>query len=299
MAEYTYDTWAGGAVRPGANAWLRDGSNLIKNFNPGDTMKAANSPGVGWSYAGDYSYQTTNPRSGSTNMTGKMWRYDGPPAPVAPPAPPPAVTAGRGSANDLPYPNDGSYDNVIGNINHQGAAGVSEADYWKQKQVDDAAAYAKQLDALKVSSAEQLEAVKAGSDQQVASLRDLYAKQLDALKVSSAEQLAAVKAGSDQQVASLRDLMLKQQTGFDQQLALQQQQLASSQAAYQEQVRQTNALSRAYIPTAEATATAPALGDSRTATTGSSYTNNSTLSSLSILSDASLMAPSLVGLQIA
>ncbi len=81
---------------------IRDANGLaISSFNPGDIVEGGNSPGVGWSFAGNRGYQTTNPRTGSTNMTVGQWRYDGPPAPPPPPpapappapAPPPKVQA--------------------------------------------------------------------------------------------------------------------------------------------------------------------------------------------------------------
>jgi hypothetical protein len=164
---------------------------------------------------------------------------------------------GRIDANDLPAKNNGEYDNILENLRHQAEAGDAEAAYWRQKQIDDAAAYA--------------------------------------------EQMAAIQAEGDKNAAALQELMIQQQQGFDQQMALQQQQLASADAAYKEQVRQAEALSRAYVPTLQPTANAAISGDYRTSSTSStsSNTNSSTLSSLSILSDMGSVAPSLVGLQIA
>ena len=74
---------------------IRDANGLaISSFNPGDIVEGGNSPGGGWSFAGNRSYQTTNPRTGSTNMTVGQWRYDGPPAPPPPPpAPAPPAPA--------------------------------------------------------------------------------------------------------------------------------------------------------------------------------------------------------------
>lgn len=297
-----------------AGAQFGDGKYKIANVQMGV---------AGW---GDYipaGYDIVGKRSlggpsilGSTDVL-LMRRAPAAPAPAAP-APAPVA---RGSANDLPAPNDGTYGNIMTNVNHQGAAGAAEALYWKQKQADDAASYARQF-----------EEMRAGSSQQAAA----YARQLEEMKIGSGQQAAAyakqleeVRLGAEQNAASLRSMMLQQQQGYDQQIGLQSQQLAASQAAYQErdrqltasqaayqeqvrqlaasqaayqeQVRQVGALSRAFIPTPQPTAAAPVSGDSRTASssTASSGTNSSTLSSLSILSDLGSISPSLVGLQIA
>lgn len=276
------------------------GSNLVNNFNAGNLgpnfqttgysgtgapVIRGNQAGVyqalealkglqglrmgqGQAYAG-YS-TTTTPARGGTSPSSGSWHTPGTTT-YNPVVLPKNVATGRGpggaggattdtngdgriDANDLPAKNNGEYDNILENLKHQAAAGDAEAAYWRQKQIDDAAAYA--------------------------------------------QQLAAIQAEGDQNAAALQDLMIQQQDGFDQQMALQQQQLQSAQSAYQEQLRQADALSRAYVPTLQATANAPISGDYRTSST-SSNTNSSTLSSLSILSDMGSVAPSLVGLQIA
>lgn len=250
-----------------AGAQFGDGKYQIANVNMGV---------AGWGNYIPAGYDIVGKRSlggpsilGSTDVL-LMRRAPATPAPAPAPA-----QVGRGSVNKLPAPNDGGYDNIITNVKHQGAAGSAEASYWKKKQADDSAAYAKQLEAMKL-----------GSTQQAAAF---------------AKQLESVRLRADQNAASLRAMMLQQQQGYDRQIGLQQQQLAASQAAYQEQVRQVGALSRAFIPTPQPTAAAPVSGDSRTASssTASSGTNSSTLSSLSILSDLGSISPSLVGLQIA
>lgn len=111
------------------------------------------------------------------------------------------------------------------------------------------------------------------------------------------QQVAAAQAQADQNTAALQNMMIQQQQVAQQQLSLQQQQIAQANAAAQEQLRQTEALAKAYIPTLQPTADAPVSGDTRVATNRN--TKDSTLSSLSIISDNSLLSPSLVGLQIA
>jgi len=163
-------------------------------------------------------------------------------------------------------PNDGQYGNIVSNLDYQAQAAKAQQDYWANKAVEDANANA--------AKAASMEAEK-----------------------------AAAAAATKQQQDALQQMMIQQQTAFAQQQLLQQQQIAASNAAYEEQKRAGDALARAYIPSQQATALAPVVGDERNAISGASTSRN-TLTSLSILTgnnsgmDASKMG-SLSGLQIA
>jgi hypothetical protein len=158
------------------------------------------------------------------------------------------------------YPNNGSYGNIMGNTNAAGQEGANEAAKWNNMQTDNSGGSPIQVDSL------------SAADQQAASM----------------------KATSDAQIKMLNDLMIKQDEAYKQQLSLQQQQIEASNAALAEQRRQADALSRAYIPTSQATATAPVFNGYN-----GSGQNPNTLSSLSITGSRSFGTSSLAGLQIA
>lgn len=228
-----------------------------------------NRPGDGWVYSGDVSVLHGNDSRG-WRETVKVWTKAAEPAPAKPAAP--APTSGSG----LPAPNDGNYDNILTNLGAQAQQGQTQADTIKNQQptTDPANEWMK-------------------------SITDLMVKQ----QQQQAEQLAAARVEADNQRNYLNNLMVQQQQAFAQQQALQQQQLASAQSAYEEQRRQSEALSRAFVPSLQPTAAAPAAGDSRADTGGTGTRSNNTLSSLSILSGVGLSGmtanPVIAGLQIA
>jgi len=161
---------------------------------------------------------------------------------------------GGGGGSGLPRANNGSYDNIIGNLGAQAAQGQDAAKQYDNQQVDIAASLQAQSDAA----------------------------------------MALMKAQSEAQAKALNDLMIQQDSAYQQQLAMQQQQIEASNAALAEQRRQSDALSRAYVPMSQATATAPVINGYSGA-----GQNRNTLSALSIKSGKSLATSSLAGLQIA
>jgi hypothetical protein len=182
-----------------------------------------------------------------------------------PAAPAPAPTPAPGS--NLPAPNDGQFGNITTNLAAQATQGSEEAARWQ--------------------------AQTAALNQQLADLR-----------IANEGAMANLRGESAAQISNLNTLMLQQQQSFQSQQQLAAQQLAASQSAYEEQRRQTEAVSRAFVPNLQPTAAAPAVGDSRTSTApATAMSNSNTLSSLSILSglggSSAPTSPLIAGLQIA
>ena len=113
-------------------------------------------------------------------------------------------------------------------------------------------------------------------------------------------QLDQTRAASDAQIASLNDLMVQQQTGFDQQYGLLQEQKVASDAAFAEQKRIATNLGNAYVPQAQQSALAPAMADTAPAAAVRKAKDNE-LSQLAIVNRpmAGNAAMPLAGLQIA
>jgi hypothetical protein len=157
-------------------------------------------------YAG-YS-TTTTPARGGTSPSSGSWHTPGTTT-YNPMVLPKNVATGRGpggaggattdtngdgriDANDLPAKNNGEYDNILENLRHQAEAGDAEAAYWRQKQIDDAAAYAQQL-----------AAIQAEGDQNAAALQDLMIQQQEGFDQQMAlqqQQLASADAAYQEQL---------------------------------------------------------------------------------------------------
>jgi hypothetical protein len=90
---------------------------------------------------------------------------------------------------------------------------------------------------------------------------------------------------------------MQQEQQFQQANLAQQQQAAAAQSAYEEQLRQANALSRAYVPNMEPTAANLTYGSNRRQTQEEEEVN--LLSNLTMLAPSSSASPVLAGLQIA
>lgn len=165
------------------------------------------------------------------------------------------ASANNGSGGGgLPAPNNGSYGNIVSNINAQAEQGAQQAQDYNNRQATSSAG----------------------------------------TPVSATDQTtAAITAQAAAQAKLLQDLMIQQGNAYEQQMALQQQQITAANAAYAEQQRQADALSRAYIPAPAASAASPVFG-----ATSSSGKSASSLSSLAI-GGYKMGGSSLNGLQIA
>lgn len=257
----------------------------IKNTDT--TFYGPNRPGDGWVYSGDVSVLHGNDSRG-WRETVKVWTKASDPAP----APAPAAPAASGSG--LPAPNDGQFGNILTNLDYQAKQGADAADALakKEPEVDPNAAWMQKIADLMLESQKQQAAQQAAAKAEAESQRTY----LNNLMLQQQQQYASQQAMQQQQQAA-------QQQQYAAQLSMQQQQLAEAQSAYQEQRRQAEALSRAFVPTLQPTAAAPAVGDSRAMTTTTGGRSTGTLSSLSILSGVGLNGmttnPALAGLQIA
>jgi hypothetical protein len=195
----------------------------------------------------------------------------------------PAASNNSSNGNKLPYPNDGTYNNIIGNTNYEGNLGQEAAKAYDRKQPDNPGGDPIQVDSIVTAA-----------DAALAGGATATTEATTAAPTAADQQAAAIKAASDAQAKALNDLMIKQDNAYQQQLALQQQQIDASNAALAEQRRQSDALSRAYIPTPLQSAAAPVMNGFNSA-----GKNPNTLSSLSILGGKSYGSSSLTGLQIA
>jgi len=122
------------------------------------------------------------------------------------------------------------------------------------------------------------------------------AKTINGLTANFDAQLAASQQSADQRIQGLNDLMLQQQSQAASTQALLQQQAMAAENAYKEQLRQADALGRAFVPNLNPSAATASLGDQRTTTR--QETNNS-LSDLAIVSGLGTNTNPLAGLQLA
>jgi hypothetical protein len=159
----------------------------------------------------------------------------------------------------LPAPNDGEYGHIEENIKWQGQKGRDTADEYNNKPVDESGG--------------------------------------DPINVDDLTGSGSTLDPAQRQIQMLKKLMINQRTAFKDQLALQRQQLQAADAAYAEQLRQSDALSRAYIPAPSQSAVAPVLNMSSNA--GVSSNTLSSLRSMAIGGSRTIGGTSLSGLQIA
>ena len=110
------------------------------------------------------------------------------------------------------------------------------------------------------------------------------------------DQLAASKEANEATVAGLNQLLIENKAASDAQAAQFAESSAAAEARYQDQVSRSARLASAYIPTAQQTATAPAVGDARVASQQVNKQNQ--LSNLSIVNNPQ-KTNQLSGLQIA
>lgn len=266
------------------------------------TRYGGNRPGDGWTYQG------TAPVARGKGAIEQIpvWVKAAEPAPA--PAPAPAPPSGSG----LPAPNDGKYENILTNLDYQAKQGADTAASLakKQPELDPNAAWMQKISDLMLEAQKQQSFQEEIARAQAAEQRTYF----NNLLLQQQQQSAAQQAMQQQQLAEQQkqyaaQLSIQQQEKFTQQqqyaaqLSMQQQQLATAQSAYEEQRRQAEALSRAFVPTLQPTAAAPAVGDNRAMTTTTGGGSTGTLSSLSILSGVGLNGmttnPALAGLQIA
>jgi hypothetical protein len=154
----------------------------------------------------------------------------------------------------------------------------------------------KQFDAYKDWAQTTINTLTSGQDilqQQLTELDARNAANIAAITGTFQDQFAASQQAADQQMAGLQELMMQQDQKFQQATTMQQQQIASADAAYAEQKRQSEALARAYVPNLEPTVASATYGNNRRETL------NNTLSSLTMLSPTGAASPLLAGLQIA
>ena len=109
-------------------------------------------------------------------------------------------------------------------------------------------------------------------------------------------QLVASKQANEATVAGLNQLLIENKAASDAQAAQFAESSAAAEARYQDQVARSARLASAYIPAAQQTATAPAVGDARVASQQVSRQNQ--LSNLSIVNNPQ-KTNQLSGLQIA
>ena len=109
-------------------------------------------------------------------------------------------------------------------------------------------------------------------------------------------QLAASRQANEATVAGLNNLLIENKAASDAQAAQFAESSAAAEARYQDQVARSARLASAYIPAAQQTATAPAVGDARVASQQVSRQNQ--LSNLSIVNNPQ-KTNQLSGLQIA
>jgi hypothetical protein len=131
---------------------------------------------------------------------------------------------------------------------------------------------------------------------QIDELKNQQVETINGLTADFSAQLAASQQSADLRIQGLNDLMLQQQQQAASTQALLQQQAQAAESAYQEQLRQADALGRAYVPTLNPSAATASLGDQRT--TARQEINNS-LSDLVIVSGLGTNTNPLAGLQLA
>lgn len=127
----------------------------------------------------------------------------------------------------------------------------------------------------------------------------LYTQSQEAAAAAQARfeaQLAESKKANEATIAGLNRLLIDQQTANQQQAEQFAQAQAAAELRYNEQVARSARLSSAYIPTQQATAASPLVGDQRTAS--QRVVRNNQLSNLSIVNQPQ-RTNQLSGLQIA
>ena len=158
----------------------------------------------------------------------------------------------------------------------------------------------KQFDAYKDWAQTTIDTLTTGQDTLNEQIIDLQARnEQNVADITSTftDQLNATQSSADEQIASLQNLMIQQDERFQQASLVQQQQAAAAQSAYEEQLRQANALSRAYVPNMEPTTSNLTYGSNRRPTQEEEEVN--LLSNLTMLAPSSSASPVLAGLQIA
>ena len=158
----------------------------------------------------------------------------------------------------------------------------------------------KQFDAYKDWAQTTIKTLGEGQEtlnQQIIDLQARNEQNVADITSTFTDQLNATQSSADQQIASLQNLMMQQDQQFQQANLAQQQQAAAAQSAYEEQLRQANALSRAYVPNMEPTAANLTYGSNQRQTQEEEEVN--LLSNLTMLAPSSSASPVLAGLQIA
>ena len=158
----------------------------------------------------------------------------------------------------------------------------------------------KQFDAYKDWAQTTIDTLTTGQDtlnEQIIDLQARNEQNVADITATFGDQLYATQSAADEQIASLQNLMMQQEQQFQQSNLMQQQQAAAAQSAYEEQLRQANALSRAYVPNMEPTAANLTYGSNQRQTKKEEEAN--LLSSLTMLAPSSSASPVLAGLQIA
>ena len=118
--------------------------------------------------------------------------------------------------------------------------------------------------------------------------------------VDNLDLIRSIQSAADQRSSQLEQMMLQQQAQAQAQQAIMQKQIEAAQAAYEEQRRQSVALSQAYVPAPNESAASAALGDQRSESlTEPTTSGSSKLSELAIVSGLGTNANPLAGLQLA
>jgi len=140
-----------------------------------------------------------------------------------------------------------------------------------------------------------------GREQQEAFANMLTESNYNTMRIVS-DLTGSITANSEQNTQALRDAAAQQAERDEENRAQQAESIAQGQALLQEQQRQSDALSRAFVPELQDVAVAPVVGDYRSGqsrnsnTLGYNSTSSNTLSGLAILGSPST---SLSGLRIA
>ena len=175
-----------------------------------------------------------------------------------------ASTSAASAAAPPPVRSTGEYNDIIGSLQIDQAAGIAQANELAARQAEQ---YQSQTDALTAS----------------------FESQISNLNEANAANIAGLNAQYDQQAAEFADFQ-----------AVAAGQLAAAEANYQEQQRMVGNLQSAFVPEANPNAFNASVGDQRADDSRPKRSNNlSDLSALSIVSGLGTAANPLSGLQLA
>jgi hypothetical protein len=170
-----------------------------------------------------------------------------------------------------PKRSTGEYDDVVGSLKLDQAAGLAEVDKLKAQQAQ-----------LKKDQAKALQ-------ESTASLTASFNKQIADLNTANAATIDKLTSKYDEQASQFADYQ-----------TLMSGQLATAQANYEEQAQMVRNMESAYVPAANPNAVAAAIGDQRVDNNRPLKSNRlSDLSSLSIVSGLGTASNPLSGLQLA